>query len=315
MIEQFKKDIAQGLSSNPKTLPSKYFYDEMGDELFVQIMHCPEYYLTKAELDIFTNQTENIVNALELSPHTYFELIELGAGDGLKTKELLKLLDKQDFKFDYLPIDISQNALNQLEESINKEFPTISVKTQQGDYFQVLETLHDSNHPKIVLFLGSNLGNMQDEIASDFINKLGSCLSNGDKLFLGVDLIKSASIVLPAYNDSKGITRDFNLNLLSIINRELEADFDLNSFSHQPQYTEKEGIAKSFLVSNRKQIVKIKTINQTFSFEKGEKIATEVSRKYNDTILNQIIENTPFQIGIKLTDARLFFANYVLKIN
>lgn len=312
MIEQFKKEVNKGLSGNPKSLPSKYFYDIKGDDLFVQIMNLPEYYVTRAELDIFTNQTQNIIDALQLNPDVYFELIELGAGDGLKTKELLKLLDQQNYNFDYLPVDISQNALNNLENAIHKELPSVSIKTQQGDYFQVLESLKASHNPKVVLFLGSNIGNMSDDIAGRFIYELGANLSANDKLFLGVDLIKLETIVLPAYNDSKGITRDFNLNLLHRINRELDADFNIRKFSHQPEYAEKEGIAKSFLVSDIKQEVYIKAINKTYSFEKGEKIATEISRKYNDEIIRKIINRTDFSITEKLTDSKNYFSNYVL---
>ena len=186
------------------------------------------------------------------------------------------------------------------------------IKKQQGDYFQVLESLKDSHHSKVVLFLGSNIGNMTDEIASDFIYELGANLSANDKLFLGVDLIKPESIVLPAYNDSKGITRDFNLNLLQRINRELAANFNINKFSHQPEYTEKDGIAKSFLISDIKQNVHIKAIGKTFSFEKGEKIATEISRKYNDKIIQKIIQKTDLCITEKLTDTKNYFSNYVL---
>ena len=214
MIETFKKDIEEGLSFSPKTLPSKYFYDEKGDDLFVKIMHCDEYYLTRAELDIFQQQTEQIIRELQLDKNTYFELIELGAGDGLKTKELLKQLVEQNYKFDYLPVDISQNALNILKESVNNELPKVSIKTKQGDYFKVLESLKNTQSPKVVLFLGSSIGNMPDDIAAQFIYNLGANLSHNDKLLLGADIIKSRDIVLPAYNDNQGFTRDFNLNLL-----------------------------------------------------------------------------------------------------
>jgi dimethylhistidine N-methyltransferase len=312
MIETFKKDIDKGLSSSPKTLPSKYFYDEVGDDLFVKIMHSDEYYLTRAELDIFKNQTQQIITDLELDKNAYFELIELGAGDGLKTKELLKLLDQENYKFDYLPVDISQNALDNLEISVNKEMPTISIKTKQGDYFEVLESLKSTKTPKVVLFLGSTIGNMRDGIASGFIYNLGSYLNKNDKLLLGVDLIKSNEIVKPAYNDSKGYTREFNMNLLTRINNELEADFNLDNFSHQPEYEESEGIAKSFIVSGVEQTVNIKKINKTFHFEKGEKIATEISRKYNDQIIQNLIKDTSFYISAKLTDSKNYFSNYIL---
>ena len=246
MKEQFRRDVEKGLNTFPKVLSSKYFYDKKGSALFVEIMHSSEYYLTRAELDIFTNQTQNIIDALGVNQNTYFELIELGAGDGLKTKELLKSLDKQNYEFDYLPVDICEDSLKNLEESINKEYPNISIKRKQGDYFDVLELLKDSCYPKVVLFLGSNLGNMTDSIANEFIHKLGNNLNPNDKLILGLDLIKSKSKIFPAYSDSKGITRDFNLNLLQRINQELDANFEISKFSHQPEYSEKDGIIKSF---------------------------------------------------------------------
>jgi dimethylhistidine N-methyltransferase len=312
MIEEFKKDVDKGLSSLPKSLPSKYFYDKRGNALFVQITHLPEYYVTRAELEIFETQTKKIIEALQLNTSTYFELIEFGAGDGLKTKELLHLLCKGNYKFDYFPIDISQNALDELENKLNSELPNVSIKTKQGDYFQVLESLKDNHHLKVVLFLGSNIGNMADELASKFIYKLGAYLNSNDKLFLGVDLIKSESIVLPAYNDNKGITEKFNLNLLKRINLEFDADFAIDKFYHQPEYSEKEGVVRSYLISSLEQVASIKEIGKTYKFAKGEKILTEISRKYNDEIINKIISNTDFKITKKLCDNKKYFCNYVL---
>ena len=311
-MEQFKKEIDAGLSSTEKTLPSKYFYDKKGDALFVEIMHLDEYYLTRAELDIFKNQTQQIINALALKKGTYFELIELGAGDGLKTKELIKELTKQNYKFDYVPVDISQNALNKLEQTLTIETPKVSIKKKQGDYFEILESLKENNSPKIILFLGSNIGNLSDEIASTFISKLSDTLNPNDKLFLGVDLIKSKEIVLPAYNDSRGITKAFNLNLLERINNELGGNFDINNFKHQPEFTETEGICRSYLVSSKKQNVYIQALNKSFHFEKGEKILMEISRKYNSEIIDKIIKNSNFQIQENLKDNQNYFANYIL---
>ncbi|MBK0368386.1 L-histidine N(alpha)-methyltransferase [Flavobacterium agrisoli] len=312
-FEQFKKEVNEGLSEPIKSLPSKFFYDEKGDALFVQIMHLPEYYVTRSEHEIFKNKSNTIIDALQLNPDTYFELIELGAGDGTKTKELLQALSQQQYQFDYLPVDISQNALDMLEADLNKEMPHISVKTKQGDYFEVLESLKENEHPKVILFLGSNIGNMSDQIAASFISNLSANLGYGDKLFLGVDLIKSTEIVLPAYNDSQGVTAAFNLNLLDRINRELDADFEVENFKHQPEYDEKEGIATSFLVSIKEQVVFVKKLNKTFRFAKGEKILTEISRKYNDRILNKILKKTAFVIKDKITDSQKYFANYVLE--
>jgi L-histidine N-alpha-methyltransferase len=313
LIDQLKKEVDEGLSNVEKSLPSKYFYDKTGDALFIKIMHLPEYYVTRSEHEIFKTQSETIIEALQLKPDTYFDLIELGAGDGLKTKELLRELDRGNYRLDYMPIDISQNALDNLEVDLNNELPRLSINKKQGDYFEVLESLKENQHPKVILFLGSNIGNMPDEIATDFISKLSDNLQKGDKLFLGVDLIKPSSIVLPAYSDNQGITADFNLNLLDRINRELEANFDLEFFEHQPEYKESEGIAKSYLVSTKAQQVYIAQLNKTFIFNEGEKILMEISRKYNDTILNSILSKTDFIIKDKITDSKGYFANYILE--
>jgi len=312
MLEQLKKDIDEGLSKDSKSLPSKYFYDKRGDALFQQIMHLPEYYLTRSELEIFQTQSQNIIDGLNLNSDSYFELIELGAGDGLKTKELLKALEANHYNFDYFPIDISKNALDNLENNLLQELPNISFRKKQGEYFEVLESFKDTHHQKVVLFLGSNIGNLNDELAFKFIYKLGSNLSTDDKLLLGVDLIKPSSIVLPAYNDEKGVTREFNLNLLRRLNNELDANFDLDAYMHAPEYSETEGIAKSYLVSTKLQEVTIKKLNKIFRFQEGERIFTETSRKYNDTIINKIIENTDFSIHQKFMDSKAYFANYIL---
>ncbi|MFL0352266.1 L-histidine N(alpha)-methyltransferase [Xanthomarina sp. GH4-25] len=312
MNTNFKNDINEGLSKPLKTLPSKYFYDKIGDALFVKIMKLPEYYLTKAEFDIFKNQTKKIISSLKIKPNAYFELIELGAGDGTKTKELLKELLAENYNFEYIPIDISKNALSKLETTLKAELPQLKVSTKQGDYFNVLDSLKASSHSKVVLFLGSNIGNMEDEKAKQFISNLSNSLKNNDKVLLGVDLIKTEDIVLPAYNDKAGITKAFNLNLLTRINNELDANFNIDDFSHQPEYTESEGIARSYMVSNKDQNVRINALNKTFHFKKDEKIHTETSRKYNDIILQTILEGSQLNIVSKLLDSKSFFADYIL---
>ena len=312
MKDQFKKDVERGLSESPKRLSSKYFYDERGDELFVQIMNLPEYYLTDAEMEVFSEKTAQLVDALSCDADRPFELVELGAGDGAKTKELLRYLLEKGFQFEYLPIDISQHALDSLEASLKKEMPELPVKTLQGDYFEVLKSLCESRKPKVVLFLGSNLGNMLDDIATKFIHALSENLNPNDKVLMGLDLIKSPEVVIPAYNDSQGVTAAFNLNLLRRINRELGGNFDLENFRHRVEYTEEEGIVKSFLESQKEHEVIISEIGMAFYFEKGERIHTEISRKYNDALLDQFIEDTPLQIVDRLTDSKKLFADYVL---
>ncbi|MGL1888383.1 MAG: L-histidine N(alpha)-methyltransferase [Reichenbachiella sp.] len=314
MIEQFKQTVDEGLRKTPKQLPSKYFYDKKGDALFVKIMQMPEYYLTRAEHEIFRDKTNDLIESLGLCSSEHKELIELGAGDGTKTFELLNALREVEYPFEYCPVDISKNALNLLESAVNKQCPGLKVTPLQGDYFEVLEKLKDSDHKKVVLFLGSNIGNLHDDQASQFLKLLRDTLNVGDKLLLGVDLLKSKDIVLPAYNDKEGITREFNLNLLHRINRELDADFEVESFEHRPEYDEEIGIAESYLESLQEQTVRINGTG-VYTFKKGERIHTEISRKYNDAILARILEGTGFTITAKLMDQNELFADYILEVS
>ncbi len=312
-MTQFAQDVHEGLTSVPKKLSSKYFYDAAGDELFRKIMNLPEYYLTRSEAEIFKNQSEKIIQKLDVKTNTPFEVIELGAGDGAKTIQLLSVMDSAQYQFEYIPLDISGNVLEILKEKINHVLPAVNVHPVQGDYFESLKKLKQNHHPKIILFLGSSIGNMSDNVAATFIKDLSERLNTGDKLLLGVDLIKPVEIILPAYNDKKGVTKEFNLNLLSRINRELDGNFDVDSFSHHAEYTEEEGIAKSFLCSSKDQMVHIAANGASYSFTEGEKIHTEISRKYNDAIVNKIIENTGLEIVEKFMDEKKYFADYLLE--
>lgn len=313
MTTQFLNDVHDGLSKPFKTLPSKYFYDARGDALFVDIMASPEYYLTRAEMEIFSTQTEALIESLSFGKDTFFELIEFGAGDGSKTLKLLTTLLLKGYLFEYLPIDISQAALDGLKTMLGTQLPTLNVATRQGDYLHTLDELKGDVHPKVVLFLGSNIGNLSDTEAAKFIYSIGADLSVGDKLLLGADRIKPASIVLPAYSDREGVTRAFNLNLLHRINRELGGDFDLSQFAHVAEYNESEGVARSFLVSNADQEVTIKANNHRYHFTKGEKMLTEISRKYSVEVLQKILLNTDFVIKHEFSDQKGYFSDFVLE--
>lgn len=308
----FLKDVNDGLSQTPKYISSHYFYDKVGDKLFQQIMEMPEYYLTNSELEIFQEQSQQIIASFDIDKNVEFELIELGAGDGKKTQHLLEKLLTDQFKFTYIPVDISKNSLSVITERMKSLFPILKINPKQGDYFEVLDELFISDKPKVVLFIGSNLGNMDDEIATNFLKKIAAHLKVGEKLLLGLDLIKSREIVLPAYNDSSGITRDFNFNLLKRINEEMGANFNDAHFEHVPEYTEEEGIARSFLKSRIKQTVYIKDLDRSFEFDQDECIHTEISRKYNDEILQMIIGDSGLSITSKLMDRKSYFADYIL---
>ncbi len=307
----FLSDVLEGLRHQPqKTLPSKYFYDDKGSELFRSIMALPEYYLTRAEMDIFQNKAAELITTLALDKTADYNLVELGPGDGTKTVHLLKELLGQGYTYDYLPIDISQHALDGLVTMLSEQVPSLSVKSLQGDYFVKLNTIKSDKRPKVVLVLGSNIGNLSDKEAGAFIEQLSANLNPGDKILLGVDLIKPQGIVLPAYSDAQGVTAAFNLNLLDRINRELGGDFDLSQFEHRATYEEAEGVARSYLVSKTAQTVTIQ--QQVFHFEAGESIHMEISRKYNDAVINEILKNTGIHILSRIMDSRQLFADYVL---
>lgn len=312
VLSSFAQEVMEGLSASPKYLSSKYFYDEKGDALFQQIMQMPEYYLTDCEMEIFTEQAAELVAAFGMPSNQAFELVELGAGDGTKTIKILEYLQGR-FQFEYLPIDISENVLTELSEFLDESLPALQYRTMEGDYFEILKELRFSNKPKVVFFLGSNIGNMTDEKAAGFLQLLASNLNSGDKVLLGVDLIKAKEIVLPAYNDAAGITRAFNLNLLSRINRELGGDFNIEKFEHAPEYSEETGFTKSFLKSTASQTVRLDKFDFTAHFEAGETIHTEVSRKYNDKILSKITIDSGLEIKNKFTDGRGYFADYLLE--
>ena len=315
MIDQFKQDVDEGLSEKNKSLPSHYFYDAVGDELFRQIMALPEYYLTRAENEIFDTKTQQLIDALNVNKDNHFEIIELGPGDAKKSKKLLKELINQEYQLTYHPVDISQNALDHLQEILNDEIRALNIKPRQGHYFDALSYLKNSDHKKVVLFLGSSIGNLDDELATEFLYQLGSNFRHGDILILGVDLKKSSDIVLPAYNDAKGVTARFNLNLLRRINRELRGNFDIENFDHQPEYHEQEGVAYSYLISLTDQCVYIGSLDKSFGFAEGEKIHTEISRKYNEETLGKILSTTNFIIESKITDSKNYFSDFILKRN
>ena len=254
---RFLEDVVTGLTSEPKRLQSKYFYDAEGDSLFQQIMNCPEYYLTNCEMEIFTRQTDGLATAI-LEGGQPFDLIELGAGDATKSIHLLKNLVEQKADFTYLPIDISGHVISSLNATLPLSLPGLKIKGLNGEYFEMLEKAAVlSNNRKVVLFMGANIGNMPVADAMDFCNELRKHLNPGDMVIMGFDLKKDPDTILAAYNDSEGITKKFNLNLLTRINRELGADFDVSSFHHYAMYDPETGSCKSYLVSLKDQEVHI----------------------------------------------------------
>ena len=302
----FALDVEQGLSNYPKRLPSKYFYDAIGDQLFQDIMAMPEYYLTNCEFEIFSEQKANILEAIGDQP---FELIELGAGDGTKTKILLEHFLAEQRDFTYRPIDISGNVLEQLMTACAQTFPQLEVAAVEGDYIEALCQIQEEDNPrrKVVLFLGGNIGNFPLPAAKAFLQELAQCLDEGDLLLTGFDLKKDPNIIQAAYDDPAGITAAFNLNLLHRINKELGGHFDLDTFFHWETYNPLNGEARSYIVSREEQTVKIDQLHLNVHFEAWEVIAVEVSAKYGERDIAELAQEVGFEIKANFTDQRRYF--------
>ena len=313
-LSQFAQDIIRGLGSETKYISSKYFYDEEGDRIFQQIMDMPEYYLTRAEFEILSEQKKQICEAMQAFTEP-FNLVEFGAGDGLKTKLLLRHLTEGKADFTYFPVDISQNILTELSENLHREFPGMKVQMLHDDYFGALRKMESFNERRnITLFLGSNIGNFHLDEAADFLKKLSNNCKPGDMLLLGVDLKKDPNIITQAYNDPHGITAAFNLNLLARMNRELGADFDLNNFKHDTYYEPESGEVLSFLVSGIEQTIYLKNLDKYFNFKKGERIHTEISRKYDFEELDFIAAKDAFEVIDYFVDSNNYFTDALWRV-
>lgn len=306
----FEEDVVKGLTSFPKFLSSKYFYDKKGDKLFQDIMAMPTYYLTNSEFEIISSQKEAISTSFQ--GENGFDLIELGAGDGKKTKVLLHYLAEQNIDFSYLPIDISQNVLDGLKESVEKEIPSIDIRPQQGTYFEVLEDLASYNsRKKVIMVLGSNIGNLLHPKAIEFLANIQEGMNADDQLFMGFDQKKNPQTILDAYNDKEGITAAFNKNVLHRINKELEANFDVDQFTHWEVYDPETGTAKSYLVSKKEQHVRIHKLNLDVTFKAWETIHTEISQKYDDAVVSWLADEAGLQIADQFVDTKGYYKNYL----
>src|ERR1700744_1218805 len=307
---QFYDDVVTGLSSTPKRLNSKYFYDANGDKLFQDLMNCPEYYPTNCELEIFSEKTAELAKAM-IADGDPFDLIELGAGDAMKSSYLLRYLMEQKVDFTYMPIDISDNVISYLNITLPVTLPGLKLNGLNGEYFNMLkEAASVSDRRKVILFLGSNIGNMPVNEALEFCKELRNHLNEGDMVLMGFDLKKNPATILAAYNDKGGITRRFNLNLLERINRELNADFELNNFEHYPTYDPETGSCKSYLISTRDQEV---TINgkEKIQFLKDEYIYMEISQKFSVAQTELMAAKAGFKPVDHLFDSKDWFLDAV----
>ncbi len=305
---RFARDVFRGLSRSPKSLPSKYFYDAEGSRLFQQITELEEYYLTRCEAEILKTHAAEIAAAVLPGP---LRLVELGAGDGQKTGILLEPLLDAGLCFEYVPIDICRKSVLDLAASFRCRFDgSLRVRGIVAEYFNGLASLGcASRRPNFVLFLGSSVGNFSYGGALQFFHRLRESLRPGDFVLVGFDLKKDVEILRRAYNDSEGVTRLFNLNLLERINRELGGEFDRGRFAHYGSYNIRQACMESWLVSLEDQEVPIHAFGRSFSFRAWEGIKVECSHKYDLSQIESFASATGFRVQKHFFDRRRWFAD------
>jgi dimethylhistidine N-methyltransferase len=297
-------DVISGLSSNPRSLPCKYFYDDRGAALFQKICELPEYYVTRTEVDILDRNRAEIASQIGAN----VELIGLGTGAGTKTRILIEALEQPAV---YIPVDISEKQLRKSAALFRKIFPKLEVLPVCADYLQpvVLPSPRHQASRNVVYFPGSTIGNFEPNEALEFLRRIANVAGRGGGLLIGVDLQKDQSVIEAAYNDSAGVTAEFNLNLLTHLNRDIGADFDLSKWQHRAIYNSEAGRIEMYLISATNQTVHIG--DREFSFGAGEKILTEHSYKHTPEGFIVLARKAGFDFVKLWTDeARLFGVFY-----
>jgi dimethylhistidine N-methyltransferase len=300
----FLSEVIAGLSSEPRTLPCKYFYDATGAALFQKICELPEYYITRTETAILRLHAREMAQCIGAR----CELIGLGTGAGTKTRILLEELEAPAV---YMPVDISKEQLERSTALFRKIFPGLEILPVCADYLEPFTLPSPSQKParKVVYFPGSTIGNFEPESAMQFLRRIANYCGTDGGLLIGVDLQKDRHVLERAYNDSAGVTAQFNLNLLTRANRELSANFDLTQWRHQAIYNPTQGRIEIYVVSEVDQTVRIQ--DRQFDFRAGEKITTEYSYKHTPEGFIELARNAAFDfVQMWTDDARLFGVFY-----
>jgi L-histidine Nalpha-methyltransferase len=311
--EQFALDVLMGLTSSPKSLPSKYFYDDEGSRLFAKITDTKDYYPTQCEAEILKNHSQDFLSFIPNREPINF--VELGAGDGRKTQIFLDNLNGINQNISYVPIDISQAAVEGITQQFRSQFPKLQIEGIVGEYFQALKWMATRQKSRnFVLFLGSNIGNFNHSQAEVFLRTMWNALNDGDFLLFGCDLKKNIDVMLRAYNDQEGYTKLFNINLLKRMNNELGANFQIKDFDHFGTYNIKLGAMESFIMSLKRQEVFVKHLGKTFCFEPYEPIHVEFSFKYLPEQINRLAKDTGFLPVAQYMDTKNYFCDSLVRV-
>jgi dimethylhistidine N-methyltransferase len=302
--DDFANDVRAGLTARPKRLAPKYFYDALGSHLFEAICHLPEYYLTRAETEILSSYSAEMVRQVSGGVNPV-NLVELGSGSAVKSRYLIRSLLETQSRLHYQPIDISASMLGESSTALLNEFSGLRITAVAGDYTQGMNLIQrQSGERVLVLFLGSNIGNYDPDESRALIGSVRASLQPADALLLGADLKKPAEVLEAAYDDALGVTAAFNLNLLVRINRELGGEFDVSRFAHRALYNDLQDRVEMHLESTVEQDVEIGALGLRIRFAEGETIHTESSYKYNESGLRKLAEDTGFTMARSWIDAR-----------
>ena len=304
-------EVYEGLMRKPKSLPPKLFYDATGSELFERITELPEYYLTRTERSILAQRANEIIAAAGRD----LSLIELGAGTASKTRLLIRAALECQRWLSFYPIDVSRSALDEAVASLNGDFPGLRVVPVVDDYSRGLGQLTKLPGRKLLLYLGSSIGNFEPMQAGAMLRMMRNTLHPGDALLLGTDMVKPPEILIPAYDDAQGVTAAFNKNILAHINRELAADFNLDNFSHIAFWNAECSRMEMYLESTRPQTVHMRRLEARIHLNRGERIHTENSYKFTQPIVDAILNMAGFVREQTWMDAKGWFALHLARVS
>ncbi|WP_038015430.1 L-histidine N(alpha)-methyltransferase [Synechococcus sp. PCC 7335] len=297
------QDVVAGLCAHPRYLPPKYFYDERGSQLFEQICELPEYYPTRTETAIL--QTYGSAIAQATGP---CEIVELGSGSSTKTRILLDAYQKASYPLRYLPVDVSDTMLRETADKLLQEYSGLSIYAISSTYESALKALPKKQFPaRMIAFIGSTIGNLLPEECDRFLSRISETLEVSDYFLLGVDLQKEISVLESAYNDSQGITAAFNLNMLRHLNQKFEGNFDLSKFLHIAHYNKQANQIEMYLESMAAQTVRLETLELTVAFENGDRILSEISRKFDLEEMTRILASHQLNVIETFSDPRQWF--------
>ena len=302
-----KKKTLSSLKNIFKSIPTKYLYDEKGSKLFEDICNTKEYYLTRIEEKLLKKYSLEILK--ESKPEDIFEF---GSGASKKSALLISARIKNFTELSYSSLDISDKALNMSFDEIKKINKGIQINLFKGDFLNDLNKIYLAKKTRLFLFLGSTLGNFDDKLAIGFLGNLRKVMNKKDYLLLGLDMVKDVNIINAAYNDSKGITREFNKNILSVINKEYQLNFKKNNFEHKAEFNSDKSQVEMFLESKIKHSIEFAD-NSNIQIEEGEKILTEISRKFSFTIISNLLEKSGLKIERKFQDNKKFYSLLLIR--